>query len=96
MNKKIIVEHDKYGRTVVTVRTIFPKKRKRNKIAGLERNYVTSEKRYIVTDKLFLTMKCKTVLIDARNRTDGRIYSELMQKGEHMLISARGYIMFLP
>ena len=88
--KKIIVKYDQLGRTLVTVRTVFPKKRKRNKIAGLERNYVTSEKRYIVTDKLCLTMKCKTVLIDARGRVDGRIYSELIQKGENMLISERG------
>lgn len=42
------------SKTVVTVRKVFPKKRKRNKVAGLERNYVTSTKKYIVTDKVIL------------------------------------------
>ena len=94
MNKKIIVEYDPKGRTVVTVRTVFPKKRKRNKIAGLERNYVTSEKRYIVTNELLLKISSKTVLIDTRNR-EGRPYiSKPILKGKNVLIYVDGWVAF--
>ena len=48
------ISQNESGKTVVTVRKVFPKKRKRNKVAGLERNYVTSTKKYIVTDKVTL------------------------------------------
>lgn len=48
------ISQTKPNKKVVIVRKVFPKKRKRNKVAGLERNYVTHEKKYIVTDKLTL------------------------------------------
>ena len=68
------------NKTVVTVRKVFRKKRKRNKIAGLERNYVAKEKKYIVTDKLTLQVPAKGCFIS------NDCYSIALGKGDTLVV----------
>lgn len=58
------ISQNEPNKTLVTIRKVFRKKRKRNKAAGLERNYVTHEKKYIVTDKLTLHVPANGRLVD--------------------------------
>lgn len=44
-------------KNILTIRKVFPKKRKRNKKAGLERNYLATEKKEYITTEINIHVK---------------------------------------
>lgn len=78
----------KAGRTIVIVRKVFPKKRKRNQIAGLERNYVATKKKYVVEDTFqrYIPSTGRLNLLFE----DKRVKTLKLRKGDRLKITSTG------